>query len=81
MRTVYLLEDHNVTLISIIFFMRISFFPRRHRDSNQREDLEAYSTYPYYYTRFVHTIRYYAVGSQCTPSLDQSGYIQPSSAA
>ena len=27
-----------------------------------------------YYTRFVHTIRYYAVGSQCTPSSDQSGF-------
>ena len=33
------------------------------------------STYQYYYTRFVHTIRYYAVGSQCTPSSDQCGYI------
>ena len=46
------------------------------RYSNQREDLEAYSTYPYYYTRFVHTIiRYYAVGSQYTPCSDQSGHI------
>ena len=44
-RTVYLLEDHKVTLISDIFFMRIIFFPPWHRDSNQREDLEAYSTY------------------------------------
>ena len=57
------------------FFMRIIFFPRSHRDSNQQEDLEAYSTYRYYYTRFVHTIRYYAVGSHCTPSSDQFGYI------
>ena len=31
------------------FFMRIIFFPRWHRDSNQRQqDLEAYSTYRYY---------------------------------
>ena len=93
-RTVYPLEGHKVTLISIVYFMRIIFFPRWHRDSNQREDLEAYSTYRYYYrfvqaystyryyyTRFVHTIRYYAVGSQRTPSSDKSGFIQPSSAA
>ena len=63
-----------------VFFCIVSiiFFPRGRRDSNLREDLEVYttSTYRYYYTRFVHTIRYYyAVGSQCTPSLDQTGYI------
>ena len=53
----------HIDIYLVLFFLRVSIFFADDTRIRTNEDLEAYVTYRYYYTRFAHT-RYYAVGSQ-----------------